>query len=1255
MFLTQIVLDGFKSYATRTVISGFDSEFNAITGLNGSGKSNILDSICFVFGITNLSHVRASNLQDLVYKQGQAGVTSANVTLFFDNSGASSVKPVGYEREDSISVQRIYWIGGKNQYRINGKVVQQQQVHNFFQSVQLNVNNPHFLIMQGRITKVINMKPRELLGMIEEAAGTKLYEMKKDAALKTIEKKQRKVDEINELLVQNIQPQLERLGQERAQYKQFREQKRQTEVLECKLACAEHVSASRRIKEFGKHELALLKELDALRKQKESCERELEQLVHGANQAASQRMKELKLEVSSAQQNATDASKALASLEAQRDTNAKEIASAGKQADAVRLKHAQVVRSLEQCRSELNSCRTELQKDTETVSRLEEDVRLSENARMTGIAAVTTSQEGEDDMTMAQVNAALGSLEREKADLEMHRARLTAELHALKKELGDKMQQAHLVAMKREVKQASGDEEKLRIALHQLDIDEAQLEQDNAKARSLHQEIERVDADISRIERSILPWLRIPFTQGQNALAMSLLTSGRVKGVLARLFSVVDPQFDVALEEVAKGKLRNVVVDTEETAKALLKPGVLARPLTIVPLNRIQFREIAPARVEEARAVTGESNIFRALDLIQFDEGERGLANAMKYAFGSVLVVPDLDTARKVAYHPQLRMRAVTLEGDVFEPEGVVTGGSSTKVPGRQSTLEVVRELHMLQKNSDNLRRTEQRHAQAREQAKGVLNEYHRLKEELGLASHRKELVEQRYAQSGVGQAEQRHAVILEKLSQPTMSSARLEEMECKLKQLGIRKQALHAAGEEHLSAQQEEARLQRQLDRSREAYEKAAGVLRECKMNMQRLERQEVSLATEKDELEQELNATDVSSSLQSHLNSLKESRAEIETMLEQHRKLVAQAEADIMRLTQELAEHQEGVQRQCKQVQATKDVLDGLHRTIEEKDDLGKRLRHRYQSDQATRAKLESEFGWLTDSSHMYVQAIGSGGPEDVLVEFSNSAALIAGKEKLEGMKEQVALMSTKMNARAMTAFERADQEYKELTRKKEIILGDREQIQSVIQQLDEKKKVALEAVWVKVNASFSSIFSTLLPGSMCKLEPPEGATYEQGLEIKVGFGATWKKSLSELSGGQRSLIALSLILALLRFKPAPMYILDEVDSALDLSHTQNIGRMIKAHFKNSQFLVVSLKEGMFNNANVLFRTKFVDGVSTVSVQRNLPSAKNRVDLSETQLQPDRKAPAMLTGADQEEGFGQNERRKRKLSGATKSYTFL
>jgi structural maintenance of chromosome 2 len=170
-------------------------------------------------------------------------------------------------------------------------------------------------------------------------------------------------------------------------------------------------------------------------------------------------------------------------------------------------------------------------------------------------------------------------------------------------------------------------------------------------------------------------------------------------------------------------------------------------------------------------------------------------------------------------------------------------------------------------------------------------------------------------------------------------------------------------------------------------------------------------------------------------------------------------------------------------------------------------------------------------------------------------------------------------------------------DLMGKRSIILNDKNKIEAVISELDEKKNQALRRTYERVNKDFASIFSTLLPGATAKLQPPEGMDCTQGLEIRVGFNGAWKQSLTELSGGQRSLLALSLVLALLLFKPAPMYILDEIDAALDLSHTQNMGLMLRTHFPQSQFLVVSLKEGMFNNANVLFRTRFVDGVSTVS----------------------------------------------------------
>ena len=248
MKVEELIIDGFKSYATRTVVSGWDTSFNCITGLNGSGKSNILDAICFVLGITSMSTVRAQNLQDLIYKRGQAGVTKASVTIVFDNSDKAK-SPMGFEDQAHISVTRQIVMGGTSKYLINGHRAQQQTVQQLFQSVQLNINNPNFLIMQGRITKVLNMKSTEILALIEEAAGTRMFEERREKAIKTMAKKEKKVEEILGLLQEEIEPKLETLRTEKRMFLEFQQVQSDLERTE-KMVCAyDHVRYSHKLEE----------------------------------------------------------------------------------------------------------------------------------------------------------------------------------------------------------------------------------------------------------------------------------------------------------------------------------------------------------------------------------------------------------------------------------------------------------------------------------------------------------------------------------------------------------------------------------------------------------------------------------------------------------------------------------------------------------------------------------------------------------------------------------------------------------------------------------------------------------------------------------------------------------------------------------------------------------------------------------------------------------------------------------------------
>lgn len=192
----------------------------------------------------------------------------------------------------------------------------------------------------------------------------------------------------------------------------------------------------------------------------------------------------------------------------------------------------------------------------------------------------------------------------------------------------------------------------------------------------------------------------------------------------------------------------------------------------------------------------------------------------------------------------------------------------------------------------------------------------------------------------------------------------------------------------------------------------------------------------------------------------------------------------------------------------------------------------------------------------------------------------------------------MKNKVNPKVMTMLESQEKRETSLKQMLATVQRDKTKIEDTIVTLDNYKYETLERTYTKVNGDFGAIFGDLLPGNDAKLQLLEGQNITGGLEVKVCLGGVWKSSLTELSGGQRSLIALALILSLLQFKPAPMYILDEVDAALDLSHTQNIGQLLRTRFKGSQFIVVSLKEGMFNNANVLFKARFREGISIVEV---------------------------------------------------------
>jgi len=216
---------------------------------------------------------------------------------------------------------------------------------------------------------------------------------------------------------------------------------------------------------------------------------------------------------------------------------------------------------------------------------------------------------------------------------------------------------------------------------------------------------------------------------------------------------------------------------------------------------------------------------------------------------------------------------------------------------------------------------------------------------------------------------------------------------------------------------------------------------------------------------------------------------------------------------------------------------------------------------------------------------------------------------KKKYENLKKEQEMLVKRINLQVESICDKLDNEYIALIRRRTILETDRNTINKNIDELDKKRSESISDCVTAVNKHFREIFATFLPGTGAKLLPVNEEDLSEGLEIKVSFSGIWKVGLSELSGGQRSLLALSFLLALLRYQPAPFYILDEIDAALDLSHTENIGEMIMSHFPQSQFIIISLKEEFYNKANVVFQTSVVHGVSRVERIANVnPTVKKR-----------------------------------------------
>jgi structural maintenance of chromosome 2 len=579
--------------------------------------------------------------------------------------------------------------------------------------------------------------------------------------------------------------------------------------------------------------------------------------------------------------------------------------------------------------------------------------------------------------------------------------------------------------------------------------------------------------------------------------------------------------------------------------------------------------------VARAQELVGKENVETALSLVGFDKDVQA---AMEFAFGSTFICKDNKTAEKVTFHKDIRKKSVTIQGDVFDPAGTLTGGSQ---PSSGSILNRLQELNTLE---EELVDAQTRFGELTTQH-GKLVSAEEGAEELSaqreVVAHELELLKAQAGQTSFAQATDEAESLTKAMEEQEAAASKAKAD----KQVQVKKSA-----ELERSIKDFEGEKKKKLQSMEASITKGKRDAAEAWKSAQQAQKYKDTSQLEMEDMQKELTG------LEKQTTEAEAGLAEVRVEAETLQKAVTVHKEAYDAANQRLNDEKSKVQATDKQISALKSSQAKL---AKQTSDIGlemKKLQHKIsrmltdKKESSIRvAALLKKHEWIASEKKFF-------GKPNTDYDFKAVSPKTA-TARLAALKGEQEELSKKINKKVMGMFEKAEQEYQDLLKKRNIIIKDKTKIEEVIAELDHKKNETLHTTFDKVTKDFGSIFSALLPGTLAKLSPPEGGTVLDGLEIRVGFGKVWKDSLSELSGGQRSLLALSLILALLLFKPAPMYILDEIDAALDLSHTQNIGQMLKKHFSQSQFIVVSLKEGMFSNANVLFRTKFVDGVSCVT----------------------------------------------------------
>ncbi|MBI5797422.1 chromosome segregation protein SMC [Candidatus Woesearchaeota archaeon] len=1152
--ITKLTAKGFKSFAKKTEIL-FIQGFNVFLGPNGNGKSNVVDAICFVLGKSSAKGLRAEKSANLIYNGGKQGkpASEAEVSIVFDNSDKA------FPLEDKhIEITRVVKSSGNSTYYINGKTMTRQQVLDVLAAARIDPDG-HNIVLQGDIVHFMEMKPVERREIIEDIAGISVFEDKKVKTMNELNRVQERLNEA-EIILTEREKTLKDLKKDRdqaIQYKELEQNIERNKATRVHLSLKEKTETLEEVeKKFSQLDTEITKiqeEINATRKEIQEKRREIEAINVELNEKGDKRQRELGKEID-------DLKTKLIKDSSRRDVCSNELKKIKERRGSLEAsikEYEAKVQELKVRDTKLGKENDDLRKkEVVVVSKIDAFKKKHGIRNQEDVSALIDSLDQKIDATQREQL----QLEEEKQQHLRKKDRLEYEVSALDEKITKiaelkKEDQEKFAKLKKNREEFKEITKKLSDALNQSSVYSVQLGSARTKLMDSQEEFARLRTKSIGIRE---------VTAGDMAIKKILgMSMQGVYGTVADL-GQVDGKYSLAMEVAAGQRMKSVVVSSDQVAAKciqFLKENKLG-VVTFLPLNKLQEKTIS---ADEKKISKEEGAHGLAIDLVRYDSK---FASVFKYVLGGTVIVDDIQIARRIGIG---RARMVTLTGDLMEMSGAMIGGFRRESSGGLGF-----------------------------QQKEVSSGMERLEKDMGRLSDTVSLLEKKKMENDedIVYSRERKAVLEAEIRAAEVSVGGSEDV----KELESKKKDLRTQVKELESREKEFDGKLKQIQQNLEKFkqEKQGQIDMLSKLNSSELNKEMEGFDLERQSIREQVIKNDSEKSSLENQSSLYYS--EKEKVLS----IMKNIEKEWESFTKELKELQD-------EIKANDDILK-----IKEKNQ--RQFYAEYKEMFNKRAKCE-EFVQKKDSvlirSEERVRGI-EGKRNDVSIQRAVLGGEVEGlKKEFEPFKdvtlrrgmsladlnaeiknfENMLRTMGNVNLRALEIYEKVDEEYKHLYEKFDKLKFEKEDVLKLMFEIESKKQESFMKTFKLLERNFKEIFSSLSTKGEAELilENPENV-FEGGVDIRVKIVGSKYLDLKSLSGGEKTLTALSLIFAIQEFEPSWFYLMDEVDAALDKKNSELLSKLISKYSKGAQYIVISHNDSIISEAETIYGVTMQDGVSKV-----------------------------------------------------------